>query len=89
GLPGTKRVVGAYVWNRELERVETFRTKALVLATGGAAKVYQYTTNPDISSGDGIAMAWRAGCRVAILEFNQFRHACLFHTSSRTCLLTE
>ena len=57
GLPGTRRVVGAYVWNRELERVETYRAKTVVLATGGAAKVYQYTTNPDISSGDGIAMA--------------------------------
>ncbi len=89
GLPGTRRVVGAWVWNRNKESVETCAAKSVVLATGGASKVYQYTTNPDISSGDGIAMAWRAGCRVANLEFNQFHPTALFHPQARNFLLTE
>ncbi len=89
GLPGTRRVVGAWVWNRNKETVETCHAKAVVLATGGASKVYQYTTNPDISSGDGIAMAWRVGCRVANLEFNQFHPTALYHPQARNFLLTE
>lgn len=89
GLPGTRRVVGAWVWNRNKEKVETCQAKAVVLATGGASKVYQYTTNPDIASGDGIAMAWRAGCRVANMEFNQFHPTALFHPQARNFLLTE
>lgn len=89
GLPGTRRVVGAWIWNRNKESVGTCAAKSVVLATGGASKVYQYTTNPDISSGDGIAMAWRAGCRVANLEFNQFHPTALFHPQARNFLLTE
>ena len=89
GLPGERRVVGVYIWNRKREKVESCRARAVVLATGGAAKVYQYTTNPDVASGDGIAMAWRAGCRVANLEFNQFHPTCLFHPDARNFLLTE
>lgn len=89
GLPGPRRAVGAWIWNRNREQVETCSARAVVVATGGAAKVYQYTTNPDIASGDGIAMAWRAGCRVANLEFNQFHPTCLFHPQAQNFLLTE
>ncbi len=89
-LGGDKnKIVGAYVWNRKNEHVDTIRAKFVVLATGGASKVYQYTSNPDVSSGDGIAMAWRVGCRVANLEFNQFHPTCLFHPEARNFLLTE
>lgn len=88
-INGLPNVIGAYVWNRDKEQVETIRAQNIALATGGASKVYQYTSNPDVASGDGIAMAWRAGCSVANLEFNQFHPTSLYHPQSNNFLLSE
>jgi len=89
GLATGDRCLGLYVLDEASGQVETFRSDRVVLATGGCGRVYLYTTNPKIATGDGVAMAWRAGATISNMEFIQFHPTCLYHPTIKSFLITE